>query len=431
MGVNQTSELYKGFIFDGIDSKGFGVYISGAGVYNAPERDIEAVEIPGRNGSYILDNGRFHNITVTYPAGMFGQDGEDFADGIRKLRNALASRKGYCKLIDEYNPLEYRMAVYRGGLEVDPAAVNGDNKAAQFDITFECKPQRFLVSGDIPVAVASGDTITNMTLFDAKPVLMADGYGNIVINDETIAITQGVVGDVILANAKTITYPYNHIHVGDQNDIDYTVPNYVDGDVTVHGVMLIFTFNKSSEFTKFIDASLTVSGVEDTYNDPPTVEASGSYTSTKCTLTINVGDITMNGTERTVVVSTHGAVDATRSGGLSTEYYINPVLIIRVKPTGIEFTFSISNIPSTESSEVTAYNVGEVTGYSSELAEDGTIYIDLDICEAYKPVNGEIIGLNSNVYIPADPPVLKPGANEIQFDNTVTQLEIVPRWWEV
>ena len=131
MGVNQTSELYKGFIFDGIDSKGFGVYITGSGVYNAPEREIEAIEIPGRNGAYMLDRGRFHNVTVTYPAGMFARDGEDFADGIRKLRNALASRRGYCKLIDEYNPLEYRMAVYRGGLEVEPTAINGDNKAAQ------------------------------------------------------------------------------------------------------------------------------------------------------------------------------------------------------------------------------------------------------------------------------------------------------------
>ena len=67
MGVNNTSALFKGFTFDGIDSKKYGVYITGEAVYNAPERDVEVISIPGRNGAYLLDNGRFSNITVTYP----------------------------------------------------------------------------------------------------------------------------------------------------------------------------------------------------------------------------------------------------------------------------------------------------------------------------------------------------------------------------
>ena len=430
MGVAQTSELYKGFIFDGIDSKGFGVYISGTGVYSAPERDIDVIEIHGRNGAYILDNGRFKNITLTYPAGMFGDNEGAFADGIRRLRNALASRKGYCKLVDEYNPLEYRMAVYRGGLDVDPTAINGSNTAAQFEIQFECKPQRFLIDGDQPVKMTNGGTITNPTLFDSKPLLKANGYGEIGINGETVKIIRGVVGDVTLARPTEVTKGYNSIG---ETKVPYTIPSYVDGDVTLHGLRLTVGFTKNSQYTKLNSALLTVNNIEDTYNNPPTATASASVTSTKGTLKVNVGNITMNGTNRSIVVDASGNINGSKSGGITVETRIYVYLIIDVKTTGVEVTCSVQNLetPAAETSVTRTYNIGEVTGYSSELATDGTIYIDLDICEAYRPVASGIVDLNANVDIPAEPPVLKSGSNDIAFDNTITGLDIIPRWWEV
>ena len=107
-----NNSIYKGLVFDDIDSRDYGIYITGSSVFNSPERDVEMIEIPGRNGSYALDNGRFNNIEVTYPAGLFGGSEADFASGIRAFRNALASRIGYKRLEDDYNPNEYRMAVF-------------------------------------------------------------------------------------------------------------------------------------------------------------------------------------------------------------------------------------------------------------------------------------------------------------------------------
>ena len=77
-------------------------------------------------------------IQHTYPAGVFADNEADFAEAISDFRNMLCSANGYCRLEDEYNPDEYRMAVYKSGLEVDPTLL----KAGEFDITFECKPQR-------------------------------------------------------------------------------------------------------------------------------------------------------------------------------------------------------------------------------------------------------------------------------------------------
>ena len=48
---------YNTFTFDGKSSADFGVYLTGEGVFNAPERAVEMLSIPGRNGDYALDPG--------------------------------------------------------------------------------------------------------------------------------------------------------------------------------------------------------------------------------------------------------------------------------------------------------------------------------------------------------------------------------------
>ena len=132
--------IFKELEFDGEMSGDYGLYISGEGAYNAPDRDVEMVTIPGRNGTLALDHGRFENIEVTYPAGVFGTDEADFADKVGAIRAWLCSKKGYVRLTDEYNPDEYRLAVYKSGLDVSPAKL----MAGEFDLVFQCMPQRFL-----------------------------------------------------------------------------------------------------------------------------------------------------------------------------------------------------------------------------------------------------------------------------------------------
>ena len=119
MAIEQTGAIYKTLTFDGESSGTYGVYITGEAVYNAPEREVEMISIPGRSGQLALDKGRFENIEVTYPAGIFTDNEEDFAEGISNFRNFLCSRNGYVRLQDDYNPNEYRLAIYKSGLEVD------------------------------------------------------------------------------------------------------------------------------------------------------------------------------------------------------------------------------------------------------------------------------------------------------------------------
>ena len=59
------------------------------------------------------------------------------------------------------------------------------------------------------------------------------------------------------------------------------------------------------------------------------------------------------------------------------------------------------------------------------------VYIDLDIGEAYKIEGGSIVSVNDAVNMPANLPVLNPGSNTITYDNTFTDVKIVPRWWKI
>ena len=65
MSVNTYSDHY--FIFGGVDSRTYGMVVSNDNGFDAPERDVKEVEIPGRNGSLVLDNGRYKNQTLTNP----------------------------------------------------------------------------------------------------------------------------------------------------------------------------------------------------------------------------------------------------------------------------------------------------------------------------------------------------------------------------
>lgn len=169
-------------IFNGKSSADFGVWISGGGTFNAPTRDVDVETIPGRNGALIFDNGRYNNIDVTYPAFI----SRNFKSRIDEFRAYLASQVGYCRLEDTYHPEEYRMASFRNGLEVSTAVLN---LGGTFDLVFDCKPQRFLKSGERMTAYTSGTKIINPTAFDALPIIRASGNGKITLNGTEITIS--------------------------------------------------------------------------------------------------------------------------------------------------------------------------------------------------------------------------------------------------
>lgn len=158
------------FTLDGVDSRDFGVYISGQGTFGAPRKSYIYHSVPGRSGDLIGSEKRFENLELHYPAFIYS----NFRQNISDLRNFLLSREGYVRLEDTYNPNEFRLASYTGEFAPD---VTKRNDAGSFDLVFNCMPQRWLKSGETIVEATSSVTLTNPTRFRSKPLVRVYGYG--------------------------------------------------------------------------------------------------------------------------------------------------------------------------------------------------------------------------------------------------------------
>ena len=174
------------FTLDGVDSRDFGVYISGQGTFNASGRDYNIIPVPGRNGDLVGPEKRFQNGTLVYPAFIYA----NFKQNIADFRNFLLSLVGYHDLIDSYHPTEIRKVLFEGPFEAD---VEPKNDAGKFDIEFNCKPQRFLASGNQVTTLTADGSITNPTRFDARPLLRVYGTGTLGIGSQSVTITQADV----------------------------------------------------------------------------------------------------------------------------------------------------------------------------------------------------------------------------------------------
>ena len=166
--------------FAGKSSKDFLLYLSGPGVYDSPAADVESTSVPGRNGDIITENAR---------------------TGRRRyqVKAWLLAPIGYQKLQDTYDPDFFRMAVCKDALEFDVTA----QKAAEMELTFNCKPQRWSVDGQRVIRLDGRSTLKNPFAFPAQPIfkIYGDSGGELYVGEEKITIHS--IKDYVLLNCET------------------------------------------------------------------------------------------------------------------------------------------------------------------------------------------------------------------------------------
>ena len=433
---------YKGFTFGDISSKAYGVYITQEAAYNAPERDVEVFEIAGRNGAYILDNGRFRNLAVTYKCGIALDSESDFASAIRAFRNALSSKAGkYVRLTDEYNPNEFREAAFLGGIEVDMA----DRRAGEFEVSFDCKPQRFLTSGETAVTVTSGGTLTNPTLFEAKPLLQVWGYGDININNAKIQIINSIVGNVQLCAESYSTSEYatsaefprefngDILETGNTITLESTVVGMENRSFRLY-IKIPAVSGRKIQTRPVVTPTVTgFSGhtVTCSYGDPAGPAGTYSdwmefYITGYSSLTFAKGTASsVSGTARWTMPYVENSTNKTTTVSISCEIEYDGESNITLSTSATSTNADFLNGASIR------FYAGNISGYSTLSTLGAPLYFDLDIGEAYKIEGGQIISVNNAVNFPAELPVLVSGQNSITYDNTIDEFKITPRWWEV
>ncbi len=194
-------------IFNGISSLDCNVQVEHIPRYETPRRDYEVTHVPGRNGDIVMDKGSFHNVTRTYEIAVCNKF-ESFAAMASKVSQWLLSASGYSRLEDSYEPDYYRLAVYEGSLEIE----NIFARAGRSSISFNCKPQRFLKSGEKKVVFSGAGKLFNPTKFEALPIIVVKGSGSGVLNvgDNTVMISS-------IGSSLTINCGIQDVYNGAQN----------------------------------------------------------------------------------------------------------------------------------------------------------------------------------------------------------------------
>ena len=142
-----VNDNQKYFVFNGKKSSDFDVWASGLNIFHSPGRRIERIQVPGRNGELLIEDGSFENVELEFKDCFIPNH---FSENFTNLSNYLNRQKGYQRLELSWLPDEYRLAAFHGGIEATLKNWDGRGK---FDLTFNCKPQRFLKSGEEPIVL--------------------------------------------------------------------------------------------------------------------------------------------------------------------------------------------------------------------------------------------------------------------------------------
>jgi len=196
-------------IYNGISSLDYDIQVEHPPEYTTPERDYLLQSIPGRNGDLVQDNGCYKNVSRSYDIAI-GSYEEEHVTLANRISEWLHSGSGYVYLEDSYQPQYYRLAMYSEGTTIS----NLYNHAGRSTINFNCKPQRFLKSGDALINITNNQTLTNPTDFIALPLIIIHGSGSglLTIGSHVVsisAITNGMVLNSDMQDAYYLTSNLN------------------------------------------------------------------------------------------------------------------------------------------------------------------------------------------------------------------------------
>lgn len=167
------------------------IFVDASLSFNKPQKKVETIEIPGRNGALVIDDGTYENVIIKYPCYIHG----DFETVFNDLLSFLAPLKGYLRIECSNDPDHFRQGRF---IVPQTPVLQNINRFGRFDLAFDCKPQRWLISGEESVVFSANGAITNPTSFEAQPLLIiGKNIASSIVGDTSITIV-GATADTAI-----------------------------------------------------------------------------------------------------------------------------------------------------------------------------------------------------------------------------------------
>lgn len=130
-----------------------GIYVDAAVSFNKPAKRVQSISVPGRNGNLIIDEGAFDNVLISYPV----YEKNSFPMEFDSIVNWLASLEGYQRIECSNDPTHFRLG--RFVVPQTPTAKRL-NRDGYYQLSFDCKPQRYLNLGEVPTEIDANPSET-------------------------------------------------------------------------------------------------------------------------------------------------------------------------------------------------------------------------------------------------------------------------------
>ena len=178
------------FNFNDIDSRDLGIGITSKRTYDSPERDITEIEVPGRNGNLIFDNGKYKNLPLSYGIRIVAPDYE---------------------ISPSYSGMAYALNEIKKAFKSDGGGIRFDVKNptyADAEINFTCKPHKYRFDGQIKhevTGVNSSIILKNPESEPALPLIKIYGSGTASVYCNGIEKTITNVTSYVLIDCENMT----------------------------------------------------------------------------------------------------------------------------------------------------------------------------------------------------------------------------------
>lgn len=217
------------FWFDRIRCDTFGVRLQSPVTFDAPVPRVNTVTVAGRNGDLKFFDGSYENVIGN--ANCFALEESRVDEALNAISKWMFTSFGYHRLETSNEPDYFRLANLSAGLNNDIRR----RILAPFTLSFDCKPQKFLKSGERTKIITKSGTVIRNQGFPAKPLITIYGSGTakLQIGDYPVEIntlTDRMTLDCDTQNAyKGPTNENMHIHADSfpildmgENEISWT-----------------------------------------------------------------------------------------------------------------------------------------------------------------------------------------------------------------
>lgn len=172
-------------------------------VHFSATNDIETLEIPGRDGTLLVDNKRLNSVSQTFPFLVKqGVNSERLSSEISEW----LSIKGYQEFEKSWDADYVYRAAFIEGIELSEVV----GQFGKVPLTFLFYPIKYLKSEQKEITISNDQTITNKGNVPSNPLIRLTGSGDttITINGRQTKL-KGIQGELIWDAERKLVYKGN------------------------------------------------------------------------------------------------------------------------------------------------------------------------------------------------------------------------------